>query len=76
MHVGKRSIQDKCHSYRSNEYKYTEFLIRLQGAYSKILKIFFKIAVSMLVSPKIPSGIHLSTYGKPSKWHYGEKWAQ
>jgi hypothetical protein len=57
-------------------YKYTEFPGLLQGAHSKNINLFFKIAISKLVSPKIPSGIHLSTYGKPSKWHYGEKWAQ
>jgi hypothetical protein len=48
----------------------------LQGAYSKKLKVFFKITASNSISQKIPSGIHLSTYGNPSKWHYGEKWAQ
>jgi hypothetical protein len=56
--------------------KYTEFLIVLQGAHHKNLKVFYKITVSNPISPKTPSGIHLSTYGKPSKWHYGEKWAQ
>jgi hypothetical protein len=48
----------------------------LQGAHHKKLKVFFEIAVSNSISPKIPSGIHLSTYGKSSKWHYGKKWAQ
>jgi hypothetical protein len=61
---------------QSLTYKYTEFPKALQGAHSKNLDKFAKITVSRPVSPKIPSGIHLSTYGKPSKWHYGEKWVQ